>query len=512
MATPSDKLAQSLEVLKKLQNHRELAVVKTSHLSRTHLDRLVSNGFLYRVIKGWYISTRPNEEPGSTTSWYTSFWHFISEYMNSRFGNDWCLSPEQSMHIHSGNLMVPKQLLVRSPKAKNNNTKLIHGTSIFDLALEIPKKNQIHQIQRINVYSIASALVYCGEDFFSKHPIDARLNLAGIKDSSDVLSILLEGGHTVKAGRIAGAFRNINNDRIADEIVSAMKSADYNIREKDPFKEKNPVLLSNREPSPFANRIRLMWHQMRQTVIDGFPPDLGLPQEPGKYLQEVDEIYLSDAYHSLSIEGYIVTEELIEQVRKGDWNPDGSAVDQEMKNALAARGYWQTFQKVKDCIRLVLDGENPGELTDFKHSEWYRELFAPSVIAGIIEASDLAGYRNNQVFISNSKHTPPNKEAVRDAMPVLFDLLKEEKNYAVRAILGHFLFVFIHPFMDGNGRIARFLMNVMLASGGFRWAVIPKEKRNEYMEALEEASVNQDISRFTEFVAEIVSESSNKQG
>ncbi len=65
------------------------------------------------------------------------------------------------------------------------------------------------------------------------------------------------------------------------------------------------------------------------------------------------------------------------------------------------------------------------------------------------------------------KTMPINKDAVRDAMPILFELLENEPDASVRAVLGHFIFVFIHPYMDGNGRMGRFLMNVMLASGGY---------------------------------------------
>lgn len=98
-------------------------------------------------------------------------------------------------------------------------------------------------------------------------------------------------------------------------------------------------------------------------------------------------------------------------------------------------------------------------------------------------------------------HTPLNPEAVRDAIPALFDLLKEEPESCVRAVLGHFIFVYIHPYMDGNGRIGRFLMNAMMASGGYSWTVIPVESRDDYMMALEKASVEQDILPFTEFIA-----------
>ncbi|MGB5430334.1 Fic family protein, partial [Eudoraea sp.] len=120
---------------------------------------------------------------------------------------------------------------------------------------------------------------------------------------------------------------------------------------------------------------------------------------------------------------------------------------------------------------------------DQDHSDWYRELFAPSVAAGILKPSDLAGYRTNQVYIAQSMYVPLNKNAVRDAMPVLFELLEKEEHAGVRAVLGHFIFVYIHPYMDGNGRMGRFLMNVMLASGGYPWTVIPVEGRDSYMQA-----------------------------
>ena len=74
----------------------------------------------------------------------------------------------------------------------------------------------------------------------------------------------------------------------------------------------------------------------------------------------------------------------------------------------------------------------------------------------------------------------------------------------VRVVLGHFVFVYIHPYMDGNGRMGRFVMNVMLASGGYPWTVIPVGDRKIYMQALEKASVGEDIGGFAEFVAVLV--------
>ncbi len=159
---------------------------------------------------------------------------------------------------------------------------------------------------------------------------------------------------------------------------------------------------------------------------------------------------------------------------------------------------------MQESLEKILGGENPGTVVDEDHSKWYGELFGPSAVAGIISAVDLAGYRNGPVYIRRSMHVPPPREAVRDCMPAYFDLLKEETDPAVRVVLGHFVFVYIHPYMDGNGRMGRFLMNSMLASGGYPWTVIPVDQRDAYMAALEKAGVGQNILPFTEFLARLV--------
>ena len=504
MASPSDKLAQSLAELKKLQDSGIIAI-RTGELSRTHRERLLKNGFIQEVMKGWYIPSRPDEAAGESTAWYASFWGFCSDYLNSRFDHDWCLSPEQSISLHIGDKTVPVQLLVRSPKGGNKPTNLLHNTSILDLRLDIQDQEDITIIDGMKVMSISSALVACSPGQFSSRPIEMRTALSMISDASDLLRKLLEGSHSKVAGRLAGAFRNIGRNKVADTIIDTMRSAGYKINELDPFENKSTFTFANNETSPHVNRLRMMWENFREPIAKNFPASPKETIDIDNYMKQIDDIYVTDAYHSLSIEGYRVSEELIERVRSGNWNPDGTEKDKEHKNALAARGYWQAFQAVKESIQKILGGKNAGLVADEDHGRWYRELFGASVAAGIIQPADLAGYRNRPVYIRKSMHTPPNYGAVRDLMPAFFELLQNEENSAVRVVLGHFIFVYIHPYIDGNGRTGRFLMNAMLAAGGYSWVVIPVERRDEYMDALEIASVNLDIIPFTKFLASLVS-------
>ncbi|HOA94544.1 MAG TPA: Fic family protein [Quisquiliibacterium sp.] len=503
MATPADKLAQSLDALKALQDTRAVAI-RASDLTRVHRERLLRNGFIREVMKGWYIPARPDGAAGESTDWYASFWPFCAAYLTERFADDWCLGAEHSIALHTGNWNVPRQLLVRATRGGNKPTGLLHDTSIFDLRLEVPAAADLEVIDGLRIMRLPAALITCAPGHFAAHPVETRAALAMIADASDVLSRLLDGGHSSIAGRLAGAFRNIGRPQIAEAIVSTMKSAGYTVHETDPFADRPPVALGPRETSPAVNRLRMSWATMRHAVLQaGFPPPPGLPRDVDAYLHRVEDGYVTDAYHSLSIEGYRVSAELIERVRSGHWNPDSEA-DRSHRDALAARGYWLAFQKVRDTVRRIAQGANAGEATQTDHGAWYRELFGPGVAAGLLKPGDLAGYRNGPVYIRQSMHVPPRAEAVRALMPALFDLLRDEPDVSVRVVLGHFFFVNIHPYFDGNGRMGRFLMNAMLASGGYPWTVIPVTERTRYMSALEAASVQGDIRPFAGLVAERV--------
>ena len=116
MATPQEKLVESLEALRVLQD-RGVVAIRATDLRRAHRERLLKNGFLQEVMKGWYIAARPDEAADESTAWYASFWAFSAAYLRERFGSDWCLSPEHSLSLHAGNGLCRRSLWCALPGA-----------------------------------------------------------------------------------------------------------------------------------------------------------------------------------------------------------------------------------------------------------------------------------------------------------------------------------------------------------------------------------------------------------
>ena len=498
MATIQEKLVESLAVLKAYQDaHGDNLVIQGADtLGRTHTERLVNSGYLMMVIKGWYIPSSPGSE-GDSTVWYVSYWNFVTAYLDKRFEGAWCLSPELSLHFYSGKTVIPKQLIVRSELGSNNILQLPFGTSLVDIKAPLPPEAVQEPRYGARLYPMEYALLMVGPDYYRRDALEARTCLASLKDVSPLVSAAIDGGHTTRAGRVAGALRSIGREEMADELLRMMRQVGYTVTEENPFEEN--VRMDTFAVSPYVSRIRLMWTQMREVVLATIKVK-PMQQDADSVLAMMDATYVKDSYNSLSIEGYKITEGLLERVRSGNWDPEKDEEDKERKNALAARGYYQAYELLKQGVSDCLSGQAPAHLYVKGYHDWHFQLFEPCIRAGIVKASDLLGYRRHQVYIRNSMHTPLNPDAVLDAMNALSDLMTEEENALVRAILGHFFFVYIHPYMDGNGRTARFVMNSQLVTAGYPWVVVPVECRREYMAALEQASVEENLEGFARFI------------
>jgi hypothetical protein len=502
MASPSELLAKSLTALAGLQEAGKWAI-RSADLPRMDRIRLQTGGYLQEVVKGWYLPSRPDEPTGSSGAWFAGMREFIAGYCNTRFGTQWHVAPEQSLMLRTGDRTLPLQVQVWAIGANNQTVSLPHGSSLFLYrAPRLCDSAASDDNGGLRLVTVPAALLAVSPGFFTQQPLAARIALASIPDASELLHRLLEGGHPYIAGRLAGGMRAIGRTDLASEIVTTMQAAGFTVQETQPFDRIPTTAPTGRPESPYVQRLRLLWQDMRLAVVDAFPAPGPVPSDIQATLKDVEDRYVADAYHSLSIEGYQVTPELIEKVRNGAWQSGGA--DSKTRDALAAKGYFEAHIRVKDYIAEVLQTKPTAWPLHDTVASWYRALFSPSVSAGILKASDLAGWRNDQVFIRGSLHVPLSKEAVRECMPVLFELIATEPHPAVRAVLGHFFFVYIHPYMDGNGRLARFIFNAMLVAGGYSWTIVPLEQRKPYMEALEQASSFRNIQPLTDFFAKLV--------
>jgi fido (protein-threonine AMPylation protein) len=494
-------MADALRALKRLQDKHH-GVVESKDIADEHRALLLETGFLRPVMKGWYICSNPADGDGDTTVWYGSFWAFASGYLAKRYAKRYCLNPDASLLLQTGNTTVPRQVTAVSKDGGTSVVKLPFETSILIYPDERKVPKTRGEVRGLQVWPVAEALCQVGPQFFLNHPQDAEIALAMVKDVSELLAtLLMNDGMPTAAARLAGALTFMGRPDDAERIVKSMARSGHTIQPKNPFQQDQPTVTPSRERSPYVLRLKSMWAKWRNVVIENFPAAPSAHTDVAAYLQQVDERYVEDAYNSLSIEGYQVTDELIERVAKHGWDPENNEADKQNRDAMAARGYFQAFGSVKESIVKILSGQNAGTLLRKDHHDWYAELFGPSVASGILKRHQLAGYRTGPIFIRNSMHTPLPRDALLDSMEALFDLISDEPEAAVRAVLGHHLFVFIHPYFDGNGRIGRFMMNALFASGGYPWTVVRVEHRTSYMQALEKASVGGNILPLTLFLA-----------
>ena len=502
MATPAEILADSLTVASEAAQDN---IIRSDNLPRAHRERLLRSGWLTPVVRGWYILGQPGGQ-GESAHWYASCWAFISQYLHSRFGEDYCLSADSSIDLHLDQNALPAQLVVMTGSGGAGRVGLPHNASLLTYKVaDLPQEREV--VRGVQAMPLATALCRCSPALFSREPVKAEIALRMV-DVADLNRVLLGGGRTGIAARLIGAYRFLGDAVAATEIEQSMAAAGYRPRPENPFPAddaRRPAFgeAPLRITSPYAARIRASWAEMRGAVIDVFPEAPGGGADPIAIFREMKRLYQLDAYHSLSIEGYEVTPELIMRVRSGEWDPDGIHSDAEQRNAMAAKGYANAFDEVCISLRRIFDGSAAADTVRQDFHGWYQALFSPGVDAGIIQAADLVGYRDDQVYLRGSAHVPPPKTALLDAMDAYFDCLAAEPSPSAAAILGHFFFGFIHPYMDGNGRLARFLMNALLVSAGYRWTIVRSEKprRDRYMQSLERASIKGDIRPFAEFIA-----------
>lgn len=137
-------------------------------------------------------------------------------------------------------------------------------------------------------------------------------------------------------------------------------------------------------------------------------------------------------------------------------------------------------------------------------TEWQIKSIHRLILKGI-EDEHAGVYRKENVIISG--HIPPDAVQIQSQMEQFanwYELEGQELHPIERASIIHIDFVGIHPFIDGNGRTARLLLNFELMKNGYPPIVIQKESRSEYYTALDHAHTSKDNTMFVSLVTGIL--------
>ncbi|MEA1954470.1 MAG: Fic family protein [Campylobacterota bacterium] len=261
------------------------------------------------------------------------------------------------------------------------------------------------------------------------------------------------------------------------KLISTIMNNNFNLNELYPVSEDLDVLLEQIEDL--------------KKSLDSFRPLQGEHIE--KLNQYFDEVY---TYDSNGIEGNTLTlQETALVLNKGV-----TIGGKSMREHFEVINHKEAIDYIKDLVKRQ-ESLSKRVLLDIHH-----------LILKNIDVENAGRYRNIDVMISGSAHKPPTFLQVQSLMEAYFNFYEENKDTLNPVILSaeiHERLVTIHPFIDGNGRTSRLMMNLILLQHGFPITNISSQNslREEYYTSLETVQTGATKEIFHKFIAKNVKES-----
>ena len=242
-------------------------------------------------------------------------------------------------------------------------------------------------------------------------------------------------------------------------------------------------------------------------VIDGLKRDLDelRPLPPDVVARVEQKIRLESNYHSNAIEGNTLTlGETRNLILHGL-----TAQGKPMRDHLDMEGHDDAVKAIEDAIRTTeaLNGVFIRNLHRVLLKEPYEmDALTPDerLTKRLISVGQYKTHPNNVKTTTGEIHYYTAPEQVQPEMSDLIDWYRKataREHPIVVAATFHYQFVRIHPFDDGNGRMARLLMNMILIGHGYTLAIVEKDVRDRYIREIEEVARTESFSHFIEFIA-----------
>lgn len=214
-------------------------------------------------------------------------------------------------------------------------------------------------------------------------------------------------------------------------------------------------------------------------------------------LQRISKFFrIKGIYHSNAIEGNSLTIGETRMVVEMGLTLSGKSLRDQAEAA--------NLSHALDFMEELASGSHPLTVHNIRSVH--------QIILKNIDDDNAGRYRTSEVIISGSQYKPPAPETIPIEMNKFDEWLQQiSKNPSfdpiVIASAAHLWFVTIHPFIDGNGRTARILMNLLLMRSGYPICIISRDDRSRYYDALEEGQGGGDLSSLIELIYENVEES-----
>ncbi|MHB8793188.1 MAG: Fic family protein [Thermoleophilia bacterium] len=483
-------------------------VVSEKEMDRRQREYLRKNGYLFPVARGFSVVKR-REDDGDEV-FPLLYWQTVERILSPY---NWCLRSTTALQILNGDQTPQKQLLVRTKE--KTNKKILLPVS-FSISLQFDAGFDERLIKKMDV-SGRRILVDVPErvlvDVSRLKSKDILSFVAGTKFDTRLLdAIYAKKPKPVVFKRLIELALKSNRSDLAVKLQKTIEyHTNYQVLTKtlrgNSMEPTGPAVIS----PPWVIRQKEQAKEFEATLTRHLQPNIAqIKKQPlALLLEQARKHKKYDTYHSTSLEGYKITPEEVDALLSGKppegIKEEGTEYLEKLKNQMAIIGYSEAFDFI---LKKVGSDFRKSHITEELIKDTYYNLFKPSVDAGIVDYYDLTSYRNMPVYIRGTRYAPPSYEKLPELMASYEKLVNEIKNPVTRAILAHYFFVTIHPYLDGNGRTGRLLMNYCLLSSGYSWVTIRTEQRVKYFDALTKAQMDDDILPFGKFIVEMLKEAS----
>lgn len=469
---------------------------------------LKKENLIFPITPGHFIIKKPEDDPKQL--FMLLYWRIV-ELLLKRY-EPWSIRANSALLFYIGNEQNQEHLLVRTGRKTNYIMSLPYGfklTLVFDKDFDPRTVKKVGVAGRTLIVDIPEKVLIDSVSRKTGTTPSYNSFIRGMKfDNRFLEALYAKNPRPVVFKRIIEAAKDYGREDLVRDLERIVKTyTHYRISRKG--KRTRAAVVKEK-----AKRLVSPWVSKQEELIASFEKELQksllsdirkLPKyKIDELVKDAEEHKRYDIYHSTTLEGYRITPEEVDAVVLGKVPPEVKDKEnhiEQIKNRMAILGYAEVFDFI---LKQVSQDFGKGCVSEQLVKDTYYHLFKPSADSGIIGYLDLVSYRTVPAFIRGTRYVPPAPTKLDELMKSLEQAINKVDSDVIKAILAHYFFVTIHPYLDGNGRTARLLMNYLLLASGYKWVTITADKRKPYFDAVAQGQLHENIVPFGKFMVTLM--------